>query len=78
MMQMHGSSPYVAGYNGSTPIGSGGYTDHFRPYSPAQAGGGSHNAYSPTALNNPSQSPAYSPTQPNYVSNYGGSSNIPI
>ena len=67
-----GSSPYVSGYAGGTPIGSGGYTDHFKAYSPAgAAGGGSHHAYSPTNLNNTYQSPAYSPTTPNYVTNYG-------
>lgn len=66
-----GTSPYVAGYNGATPIGS-------QAYSPAGAGGAGsqHAAYSPTSLNNLYQSPAYSPTTPNYV-NYG-SSNAPM
>ena len=69
-----GSSPYVSGYAGATPMGSGGYAD-FKAYSPAgAAGGGSNHAYSPTGLNNPYQSPAYSPTTPNYVTSYGGSS----
>jgi len=74
-----GTSPYVQGYNGATPIGSSGYADFGRAYSPAGAGGGagSQHAYSPTSLNNLQglySSPAYSPTTPNYVTNYGGSS----
>ena len=73
-----GSSPYVGAYGGSTPIGSGGYADHYKAYSPAGgAGGGSQHAYSPTGLNNPYQSPAYSPTTPNYVQNYGGTASVP-
>ena len=47
-----GTSPYVAGYNGATPIGSSGYADFGRAYSPAGAGAGSQHAYSPTSLNN--------------------------
>lgn len=63
-----GSSPYVSGYNGGTPIATSSYMDNFRSYSPAgAAGGGSNHAYSPTGLNIPYQSPAYSPTTPNYA-----------
>ena len=68
------SSPYVPGYAGGTPIGSGGYAD-FKAYSPAGAAGASgsaHQAYSPTGIPNPFTSPAYSPTTPNYVTSYGG------
>ena len=74
-----GSSPYLAGYAGNTPIGSGNYAD-FKAYSPAGAAGGSgsnHAAYSPTGVNNNFTSPAYSPTTPNYVTSYGGASSVP-
>mmetsp|Transcript_37614 Transcript_37614/g.45775 ORF Transcript_37614/g.45775 Transcript_37614/m.45775 type:complete len:289 (+) Transcript_37614:1846-2712(+) len=63
MSRMQSSSPYIM-----SPSGYG----EQKPYSPADRG--SNHAYSPTALQNPFMSPAYSPTTPNYVSNYPGGS----
>ena len=62
MSRMQASSPYIM-----SPTGYG----QQKTYSPADRAGSNH-AYSPTALQNLYQSPAYSPTTPNY--NYPGGS----